>query len=301
MSGPRRVEPPGPTSVVACGLNHSLCVDPEGVVWAWGGNGSGQLGNDAIDPSPVPVRTLLDEPASGVAAGDGFSLALLPEGRVSAWGRNDMGQLCSATLHSIAHSLVPRTVPGLRDLVSIAAGWSCGYATNILGEWLTWGYDAGDDDPGELGIFTEIAHALEVTPASLLAVTRCREDPVRDVLRSLQVEAVAAGGEHSLALTSDGRVYAWGSNDHGQLGRNGTAGSGARDGLATPSPISALSGIVAVAAGDAHSLAVDGEGCVWAWGANAHGQLGDGTTEDRGEPAPVRGLAASRPRRPTRG
>ena len=52
-----------------------------------------------------------------------------------------------------------------------------------------------------------------------------------------------------------------------------------------------LSGIRAIAAGEGHSLALAGDGTVWAWGANGYGQLGDGTRVGRDAPQPVPGLA----------
>jgi len=97
---------------------------------------------------------------------------------------------------------------------------------------------------------------------------------------------VAAGESHSLAVKSDGTVWAWGQNGSGQLG-DGTTTPYSRS---TPLPVSNLTGVVSVAAGYAHSLAVKSDGTLWAWGRNVYGQLGDGTTTDRLTPMPVLGL-----------
>ena len=100
------------------------------------------------------------------------------------------------------------------------------------------------------------------------------------------VAAISAGHFHSLAVKSDGTVWAWGWNDMGQLG----------DGTTTDRPapvlVQGLSDVVAVAAGTYHSLAVKSDGTAWAWGWNAYGQLGDGTTTARHTPVQVSGLAA---------
>jgi alpha-tubulin suppressor-like RCC1 family protein len=91
------------------------------------------------------------------------------------------------------------------------------------------------------------------------------------------VTAVAAGGNHSLALKS-GQVYAWGYNHDGQLGTGGTTSQS--------SPVSVLSGVTVIAAGEAHSLAVKSDG-LYAWGYNYYGQVGNGTTANQTSPTLV--------------
>ena len=86
--------------------------------------------------------------------------------------------------------------------------------------------------------------------------------------------AVDAGGQHSLALKSDGSLWAWGDNAFGQLGD----GVGAEQ--RSPEQIGGDHDWVAIAGGQFHSLALKDDGSVWAWGRNASGQLGDGTTSD---------------------
>ena len=94
------------------------------------------------------------------------------------------------------------------------------------------------------------------------------------------VTSLAAGRVHSLAATDDGLVLAWGDNNDGQLGDNTTT-----DRL-TPVNVRYVQGnllklVIAVAGGDGHSLAALSNGAVVAWGSNASGQLGEGSTIDR--------------------
>ena len=96
---------------------------------------------------------------------------------------------------------------------------------------------------------------------------------------------IACGSFHSLALHSDGAVWACGYNDYGQLGDGTTTYKN------TPVQVNGLSGITAIAGGYDHSLALKNDGTVWAWGANYNGQLGDGTTIDRTTPMQVSGLS----------
>ena len=104
------------------------------------------------------------------------------------------------------------------------------------------------------------------------------------------VAAVAGGQNHSLALKSDGTVWAWGYNTRGQLG-DGTNGAGTNK--STPVQVKGAEGIglltdaTAIDAGVTHSLAVIG-GEVWAWGSNGYGQLGD--DKDTYTPAQIPGL-----------
>jgi alpha-tubulin suppressor-like RCC1 family protein len=79
---------------------------------------------------------------------------------------------------------------------------------------------------------------------------------------------------------------AWGDNEHGQLGDGATG-----EGDDSPVAVSALNGVTAVTVGDEHSMALLGGGTVVAWGSNAHGQLGDGTTTDSDVPVNVMGLS----------
>ena len=85
---------------------------------------------------------------------------------------------------------------------------------------------------------------------------------------------MSAGGRFSLAVGSDGNVYAWGDNSYGELG-DGTTTPREKPQL-IPLPDGAV--VAAVCAGEIHSLALDTAGKVYAWGANASGQLGDGST-----------------------
>ncbi|SKB05490.1 delta-60 repeat domain-containing protein [Prosthecobacter debontii] len=104
------------------------------------------------------------------------------------------------------------------------------------------------------------------------------------VLAGKTILSIATGGTHTLALTSEGKVYAWGDNANRQLGNGLTGTPGTTD---SASPIAVFDGagsaladktVVAIAAGLYHSLALCSDGNVAAWGYNTTGQLGNGTT-----------------------
>jgi alpha-tubulin suppressor-like RCC1 family protein len=81
-----------------------------------------------------------------------------------------------------------------------------------------------------------------------------------------------------------GSLWAWGSNTRGQLG------SGTFDSTSIPIPVNGLSGVVKIAAGDTHILALKSDGTVWAWGSNSNGELGNGNKTDSAVPVQVNGL-----------
>ena len=96
-------------------------------------------------------------------------------------------------------------------------------------------------------------------------------------------QIIDAGSLHSLII-KDGTVWAWGNNSFGQLG------DGTTTQRTSPVHVEGLSGVIAVTAGNNHSIAINGDSTVWAWGYNFYGQLGDGTTTHRASPVHILGL-----------
>jgi alpha-tubulin suppressor-like RCC1 family protein len=108
---------------------------------------------------------------------------------------------------------------------------------------------------------------------------------------------VAAGSRHALALTSDGRVFAWGNGQVGQLGHGNlpivnfkTRPPDINYFVPYPLQVAGLVDVVAISAGPEFSVALLKDGTIRAWGENTHGQLGDGTTETRTRAVTVRGI-----------
>lgn len=99
------------------------------------------------------------------------------------------------------------------------------------------------------------------------------------------VQTIAAGSGHTLALKNDGTVWAWGDNYYGQLGDGTTTERHA------PVQVTGLAGVTAIAAGGGHTVALRNDGTVWAWGDNYYGQLGDATATESHTPVQVTGLS----------
>jgi alpha-tubulin suppressor-like RCC1 family protein len=250
---------------IAAGENHSLALKGNGTVWAWGNNGYGQLGDNSTTARKTPVQVLTLTNVKAIAAGGNHSLALTSSGAVKTWGANNSGQLGDGT---VINSKTPVNVSGLLSGISaIAGGASHSLALTSGGAVKAWG--ANND--GQLG---DGSKTNSTTPVGVFGL-------------SSGIAAIAAGGFHSLALTSGGAIKAWGLNDNGQLG-NGSFTS-----YTTPVNVTTLtSGVTSIAAGQSHSLATATGQAAWAWGLNASGQLGDTTVIRKNSPVEVFGLSS---------
>lgn len=244
----------------AAGSNHSLAVNVDGTVRAWGYNNQGQLGNNTQTSTSVPVSVSGLTGATVVAGGSSHSLALKSDGTVRAWGYNVNGQLGN---DSTTLSTVPVTVSSLSDVLNVACG--ANHSLAVKGDGTVWAW--GLNTYGQLG---DGSTTQRLTPVQVSALSG--------------VVAVAAGLSHSYALKSDGTVWAWGLNENGQLGDSSTAQR------LIPVQVNGLTGAVGLASGDNHGLVVKGDGAVWAWGYNNQGQLGDNTQMTSLVPVQVSGL-----------
>ena len=257
-------------TAIAASLNHSLAIDSDGEVWAWGLNNYGQLGDGTYTQRDIPVEitALSGKVITAIAASLNHSLAIDSDGEVWAWGRNFHGQLGDGTE---INSCIPIQITALsgKGIIAIAAGGSQSMAIDSAGDVWAW----GRNHLGQLGDGT---YTQRNTPVKINA------------LFGKGIIAIATGENHSMAIDADGDVWAWGSKDYGQLG-DGTTGYYSH----TPIQITALSdkGITAIAAGGSHSMAIDSAGDVWAWGRNNIGQLGDGTYTQRNTPIQITALS----------
>ncbi len=231
------------TSIAGGGF-HSLAVQPDGRVKAWGNNNWGQIN--------VPA-TLTN--ASAISAGLYHSLALKNDGTVTAWGSS-----------SYKVTAVPANAT---NVIAVAAGWYHNLALRSNGTVIAWG--AGTSQ-GASPNFGQAMVPTNLTGVAAIAAGGCHSLALKkngtviawglsssgqtDVPPGLSnVVAIAAGGSNSLALTADGTVVAWGDDEYGQTDIPG-----------------GLSEVVAIAAGAAHCMALQWDGTLMSWGLNDNGQ-----------------------------
>ena len=212
---------------------------------AWGSNTRGELGDgtETNSRSPVAVKDLSE--VVQVAAGGDFSVALLKNGTVMGWGSDWFGELGDG--EHLGANEVPRPVPGLSEVVAIAAGESTAFALLKNGTVVGWGKNS-DDLLGESG---EPAEAKTPTPIGGLS----------------NVTAIGAGSTSAEALLGDGTVVAWGANFSGELGDGKTYEQ--QEYSAAPVHVSGLTGVKQISTGAGHSLALLGNGTVVSGAATA--------------------------------
>jgi uncharacterized repeat protein (TIGR01451 family) len=301
---------------IAVGRDYSVAVRTDGTLWAWGENLSGQLGNGTRNNTPTPAQVSGLANVVSVAASNGFTLASLADGTVWAWGFNGYGQLGDGTN---TERLTPVQVGGLSNVVAVSAGSFHSVALKSDGTVWAWGAGGavGDGTTGNRltpvqvsglsnvrAISAQGYHTLALKTDGTVwswganqngelgdGTTTPRLTPVQ-VINLTGVIDISAGGStgneyHSLAVRSDGTVWAWGGNFHMQVGLP-TADFTPHP---TPAQVGGIAGAKAVSGGGLHSLALLNDGTVWAWGDNNRLQLGDNTNCCRPTPKQVAGVA----------
>jgi len=302
ITTPLQVSVPSGVVAHAAGGNHNLLLKSDGTVWAWGASFQGQLGvavpnasfrttieqvsgltgvkaiyaggatsiavkTDGtvwgwgdITPSsgltsaqPVQLSNLTN--AKSISPGAAHILVVKSDGTVSAWGYNSNGELGNGTNNN---SSTPVPVSGLSGVSTVASGGDFSLALKSDGTVWAWGANVY----GQLGIGADFS--AHNTPVQVQGLSN--------------VVAIAAGGQHALALKSDGTVWGWGTNWNGELGD----GTGAQQ--RTPVQIPAFTNAKQIGAGYQHSFAFKTDGSLWITGMNDYGQIGDSTTEKQFSP-----------------
>ena len=251
---------------ISAGANHSLSICIDSIVNAWGFNLGGQLGDGTTADKYLPVKVNFLSNVTAIEGGEFFSLALNKNDSVLSWGANSTGELGDGTTIGKTY---PVHVSGLSNVVAIATKYDHSLALKNDSTVWAWGWN----NYGQIGDGTVS-----------LTGCQCKSSPVH-VSGLTGVIAIACGRSHSLALKSDGTVWAWGYNNAGQLG------VGSLFNKSIPTKVIGVSGIIAIAAGGYHSLALKSDGTLMVWGDGSWGEMGDGLTTDYSTPISLTGLA----------
>ena len=298
------VRPPPPPadtalfSQIAVGGTYACGLDAAGLVFCWGGNGSGAFGNGGTTSSNVPVAAAGGMHFASIAAGTDHACGLLAAGTLYCWGRNDRGQLGQGT--TSAPILAPVLVPG-GPWSEVSAGdtHTCAIATDS--HMFCW----GANNRGQLGVGGLATNTPTPTPVlsfdtwQYLSVGIDRTCGVTstgtgkcwgvgtdgglgngvfaDAFTPVTVNGgpwlkLRVGRSHTCGIETAGTIRCWGSNAQGQLGIASVGGS-----FATPQATLVQTTLDALDPGNLHTCVVrNSDGVFDCWGSNSEGQLGEG-------------------------
>ncbi|XP_078595425.1 uncharacterized protein LOC144872787 isoform X2 [Branchiostoma floridae x Branchiostoma japonicum] len=257
---------------VATGQYHSTALDGEGRVWTWGWGVHGQLGQGNAENLNKPHLVAAVQNAVQVSTGYAHTAVLTRSGEVFTFGCGLHGQLGHGATDKVS---IPQRVQGIMGKVAQVA---CGLFHTVV--------VTSSQQVYTFGRHPQVwKQYLQNSRRQARASTSYTQSPAKhamglsgELFKPLWVQCrvegrirqVVAGAVHNMLLTSSGEVFSWGMNNCGQLGHGG------RSEVTIPKVVHVLSGksVVAIAAGEDFSVAVDRSGKVWVWGRNSHGQLG---------------------------
>ncbi|MDO4173485.1 MAG: hypothetical protein Q4D42_01860 [Eubacteriales bacterium] len=242
---------------MAIGEDHMLAVDAGGDVYAWGHNKMGELGDVTCDNKSEPVKVEVPGRVVQVAAGNELSFALNKSGNLYAWGDNTSYQMGDGMNIS---RMEPEKM--MEDVAMVAAGSKHAMAIGEDGALYVW----GRNKDGALGIddsacdqTDEDGYACMSTPYKLMD----------------NVAYIDAGEDYSMAITTDGTLYAWGSNIDHQLGLEQTDSENSNGEAYQSEPAKVMDGISKVACGTRYmAFALTEDGVLYGWGDNRVGSVG---------------------------
>lgn len=222
-----------------------------------------------------PYSFELDLEFQKTASGEAHTLGLGLDGKVYAWGWNQYGQLGDGTIISVN---TPKNIDSYLNLnggervIDVFAGMNYSSVLTSEGRVFTWGYN----NSGQLGDGTTANKFIptEITNQFSLGVGET-------------IISIILGGFHSAAITSEGRVFLWGYNAHGQLGDGTVINKTTPTEITTQFSLGVGETITCITLGGSHSAAITSEERVFTWGYNGHGELGDGTVIDKSVPTEI--------------
>ena len=241
---------------VSCGIEHSLALDNDGNIWAWG-NGNedaSRLGNGGNSYSKVAIKITNGTKFKTIDAGMDYSLATDEDGNIWIWG---------------------------------------GYKNQWIGGMMS--YD-GTTIPVKMTHSTRYKNAYAhnkkqvMYESNTIAIDRrgylwkaTITDDLKQISSSAVFEEASKGYNFSTALDSDGNIWAWGSNDCGQLGNGITSDSN----TANPQKLNTTKKFIHISSQANNSIALDEDGNIWAWGKNDKTSFGDNVTNQSNKPVQI--------------
>ena len=235
----------GGATAIAMGENHTCAVLSDKSARCWGLNFNGQLGNGMTADLAIPETVSnLGGTVTAIAGGSNHNCALLMDGSVQCWGNNESGQI---GIGETARFSTPVTVTDISGALAVSAGGAHTCVLDADGTVQCMGYN----------LYGQLGNGTNTDSVTSLAAT---------VSGLGDATAIAAGGNHSCALLSNGSVQCWGSNENAELGTGEVSGPGSCQSTfadeyecsTTPVTVSGLSGATAIAASATCALLSNG-------------------------------------------
>ncbi len=261
-------DPTGETSkhpVLLSGLERivdiapGIALDADGHVWTWGYNNSGQLGDGTTTNRSTPAMVEGLENVAAIDGSDNNRAAVTEDGTLYIWGSNSGGQLGTSPDNS-AHS-TPVRVEGIGSVQTVKLTASS--VLVLLEDGTVWSW--GENNYGTLGTGESPYYSPRIAPAQIPDL--------------VNITAIEANDDSCFALCKDGTVWSWGYNRYGQLGYsyfdNISVTSGNTYSSYKPQKMTGLTGITTLASDKDYTLALDGQGRLWACGLNYYGDFGN--------------------------
>ncbi|MFN0098284.1 MAG: putative Ig domain-containing protein [Gemmatimonadaceae bacterium] len=251
-------------TAVAGGERHSCGLTEAGLVFCWGRNLEGQLGDSSTIDRLRPVRARGTATYTSVSVGGRHNCALTSVGVAYCWGSNSGGRLGTADSTS---RLTPTPVVGGLTFASIVAGGTQSCGLTSTGTAYCWGLNGN----GQLGDNTQFSRNQPTLVAGGLSFT-----------------SLSAGTLHTCGIAVSGAAYCWGANAFSQVGDSTTGGN-----RTAPALVRGGHTWASISAGNSHTCGITTLGASYCWGLNGTtvgntGRLGDGTnTSQRNFPNPV--------------
>lgn len=313
-SSPVQVKGLSDVTAISAGIYNTVALKSDGTVWVWGYNslgkwycrdipssyhneteGKAQLTwnvntKDINDSSTIPVQVKGIENVQDISAGDNFIIALCKDGTVWAWGDNLFGQLGD---NKSPGRMVPEKIKDFNGITAIsAAGGHC-IALKSDGTVWTWGSNVNYYNSLK---FTSVHSWGDLPQLSSVSASKA---PLQ-VGGLSDVEAVAAGNNHYIALKKDGSVWTWGNGDMGQLGDGIYLKKGEYDLIKNeiktklehnvkvyPQQVKDVGNIIYVSTGENVSYAIKNDGTLWDWGDSYSSKLGNPRSVNNNNPGQV--------------
>ena len=296
--------------VVSAGNNHSVAVQTDGTLWAWGDNDGGQLGDGTTDDKYTITQIGTETDWESVAAGSLTSYGIKSDGTLWAWGFGGLGSLGNGLFGDDNYSYVPIMVGTNDNWSKVDAFFGHVVALRIDGSLWAWGFNlygqVGDDTFQDKNVPVQIGTDNDwqfidcgfdqsfgiKTDGTLWAWgqndvgqlgdgTNIDRNIPTQIGSSNNWQNVSTGAYTTLSIKTDGSLWSWGSNDSWQLGTGQTM-----PGMNIPLRVGTANDWMTVSAGAFHSTALKTDGTLWVWGEGFYG-FGDGTNIPKDFPTQI--------------